>query len=604
MNVDDRYFEVHLNELLNEDLTDESASEHDFAEENDNTDSEQSEREEVPDPNGMEENNEEVQEAGEDDEHSSSSDDNDEQPRYYYGKPQGKNKVRFKWFSKEPSRRGRPVAHNIVILPKVTGAVRALGSTATPSEIWFNFFTPETLNEIIVHTNTKLREIRSKYMDPTRVELRDVDFVELRAVMGLLYYGAVFKSNTEDLRSVYATDGSGREIFRFVMSHKRLEVILYCLRFDDITTRRERKESDKAAPISKVFNDVVSKFRSNYQMGALTCVDEMLCKFRGKCKFRMFMPKKPAKFGLKIMVLSDARTSYCYNAYLYTGKGSDGAGLGDEYKTLSIPSKAVVRLTECIFDTNRNVTADNWFSSIPLASFLLKKGLTYVGTLKKNKAEIPAAFQPNSIREVGSALFGFTKELTLVSFVPSEKKAVILVSSMHHDRSFDNEVKKPTIIMDYNMTKGGVDSLDKQCANYSTARKTHRWPMRILFALLDIVGVNSHVLYNSFKDNEEFYNRCDFMKFLSKELVTPHMQNRLAIASLQTELKLGICRVLDIEMPRNPPQHPQNPVEKSKRRRCYTCPGGRDRKTNIACQRCENPICNECANKFCRHCTP
>ncbi|GBP96769.1 hypothetical protein EVAR_92303_1 [Eumeta japonica] len=39
-------------------------------------------------------------------------------------------------------------------------------------------------------------------------------------------------------------------------------------------------------------------------------------------------------------------------------------------------------------DNSRNVTTDNWYSSIPLAEALFQKGLTTVGTIRKNKREI------------------------------------------------------------------------------------------------------------------------------------------------------------------------------------------------------------------------
>jgi hypothetical protein len=51
-----------------------------------------------------------------------------------------------------------------------------------------------------------------------------------------------------------------------------------------------------------------------------------------------------------------------------------------------------------------------------------------------------------------------------MSFVPKWNKAVILVSSMHDSRVMDEATQKPEIILDYNMTKGGVDTCDKMCA--------------------------------------------------------------------------------------------------------------------------------------------
>ena len=161
----------------------------------------------------------------------------------------------------------------------------------------------------------------------------------------------------------------------------------------------------------------------------------MLLAVKGRCKFVIYMPNKPSKYGIKIMILSDARQFYVYNAYIYHGKGSDGLGLTEVEKKLAVPTQSVLRLVKPIENSNRNVTADNWFSSTPLAEILLQKRLTYLGTLKKNKREIPSEFKPNKNRAVGSSLYGFTKDLTLVSYVPKKDKAVILLSFCHHHAS-------------------------------------------------------------------------------------------------------------------------------------------------------------------------
>ena len=72
---------------------------------------------------------------------------------------------------------------------------------------------------------------------------------------------------------------------------------------------------------------------------------------------------------------------------------------------------------------------DNWFTSVSLADKILDEHkLTIVGTLRKNKAEIPHSFLPNRKKEVLSSQFAFDGEKTLVSFTPKKGKSVILVS--------------------------------------------------------------------------------------------------------------------------------------------------------------------------------
>ncbi|GBP67705.1 hypothetical protein EVAR_40476_1 [Eumeta japonica] len=71
-------------------------------------------------------------------------------------------------------------------------------------------------------------------------------------------------------------------------------------------------------------------------------------------------------------------------------------------KCLSKPIQAVLPLVSPIEGSNRNVTADNWFSSIELVNHLKEKHLSYEGTLKKNKKEIPPEFRPSRQRAIDS----------------------------------------------------------------------------------------------------------------------------------------------------------------------------------------------------------
>ena len=66
------------------------------------------------------------------------------------------------------------------------------------------------------------------------------------------------------------------------------------------------------------------------------------------------------------MSLTDARTQYLANAYIYFGKNSDGIGLTNEEKRLAVPTQSAIRLPKILEGSRRNITADNWFSSLQL----------------------------------------------------------------------------------------------------------------------------------------------------------------------------------------------------------------------------------------------
>lgn len=394
----------------------------------------------------------------------------------------GKN--RFKWSVREVvPLRGRTLRHNIVLqLPGLKQVCRSLGNSAGPKDVWNLLFSENMVGHLVQWTNVKLRSYRIKFKRESRSEIVDTDSTEIRAFLGMLIYSAVFNCNHESIRTIFATDGTGRDIFRCVMSKDRFAVLLTCLRFDNPETRLERRENDPTAPISYIFEQFIENCQNAYSVGQTVCIDEMLVSFRGRCKFKMYLPNKPDKYGLKLMCLTDARNGYLFNSYIYCGKDSDGQGLSEDEKKLSKPTQSVIRLAKPLFQTNRNITADNWFSSVELARTLRENGLTYVGTIKKNKREIPSNFLPNRRRPAGDALYGFTEDLTLLSYSAKKGKATILISSMHHNRENDSESGKPSIICFYNQTKGGVDSLDEKCSKSSSRRRTQRWSMSVFFS--------------------------------------------------------------------------------------------------------------------------
>lgn len=516
----------------------------------------------------------------------------DRNVQYYYGKNN------FKWSSQPFVSRSRTKKHNIIShLPGLRGDAKNLGRNASPIQIWKCLINTEILTEILIHTNAKLSELRLKYKRVNRPELQDLDIVELEAFLGLLYFSAIFKSNSEDLQSLFATDGTGRDIFRCIMSRERVLTILIALRFDHKNDRIERITIDPAAAISNIFNQFVSSCQQQYSIGEYGCVDEMLIGFRGRSKFKMYIPNKPNKYGLKVLILTDARTNYFYNGYIYTGKDSDGRPLTNEEKKLSKPTQSVLRLAQPIMKTNRNITADNWFSSIELIDELFARGITYVGTMKRNKREIPPEFLPDRRRQIGDTIYGFTKNKTLVSHVPKRGKAVVLVSSMHHISAIDTNSRKPEIIAFYNETKGGVDTLDKKCAAYSTSRRTRRWPMAVFYAILDIAGVNSFVLHQSYVDANKI-ERSDFLKLLAKQLVESHLNRRLCNQRLPRELRLNIGRIL-----LKPITHENvNQNTENQRKRCGFCPRKNDKKTKNVCDSCKIPMCDNCRPNICKNC--
>jgi hypothetical protein len=104
--------------------------------------------------------------------------------------------------------------------------------------------------------------------------------------------------------------------------------------------------------------------------------------------------------------------------------------------------------------------------------------------MRKNRKELPPEILRQ--RKQFESAFLFTKDTTLVSYAPKRNKSVVLLSTMHDQVEVDDttEARKPFIILDYNSTKGAVDTFDEEISAYSSMRRTRRWPMRLAFCSL------------------------------------------------------------------------------------------------------------------------
>jgi len=192
--------------------------------------------------------------------------------------------------------------------------------------------------------------------------------------------------------------------------------------------------------------------------------------FRGHAKFKVFIPSKPGKYGLLLRMMTDAKSRYVLNIIPYAGKPADGIR-----EPPGLAQRLVHQFMLPYKGSGRNVTMDRFYTSVELAEELLRDKMTIVGTMNSSRRGVPDRMKASKSHAEPSSSFLFTRELTIVSYVPEENRSVILLSSMHHDNEISNEDnRKPAIILFYNSTKGGVDTVDQMVRYYSCRVKTRR----------------------------------------------------------------------------------------------------------------------------------
>lgn len=389
------------------------------------------------------------------------------------------------WSTTKGQSRGRISAINIVRSNR--GPTRMCRNISDPLLCFNLFIRDEIVDEIVRWTNVEMSVKR--HDNTTKATFKDTTKAEVRALFGILTLSAAMKDNHLSTEELFDSSFSGTR-YVTVMSRDRFDFLIRCLRFDDKSLRASLRQEDPFILIRKVWELFITQRRLNYTPGEHVTIDEQLLAFRGRCLFRMYIPNKLNKYGIKIPMLCDSGTKYMLNAMPYIGRATNTNGLpqGEFY---------VKELSRPLHGTNRNITCDNWFTSVPLAKSLLQVPykLTLVGTIRSNKREIPEEFKNTRSRAVGTSMFCFDRSLTLVSYKPKPSKMVYLLSSCDDEGVINSTTGKPEMIMFYNQTKGGVDTFDQICSNMSCSRKTNRWPMTMLYGILNMAFVNSYVIY-------------------------------------------------------------------------------------------------------------
>ena len=168
------------------------------------------------------------------------------------------------------------------------------------------------LEIIVLHTNEEIDRNNENVKEIAAFQ-NNVDLDELKALLGLLYFTGVQQWNHLHMDELWS-ERFGKKLFRSTMCEKRFKFLLANLRFDDKATRTERLREHKLAPIKELWNAFSANCREYYSPSTNCTIDEQLLSFRGRFHARVYIPNKPDKCGIKIVICNDAQTNYMISA--------------------------------------------------------------------------------------------------------------------------------------------------------------------------------------------------------------------------------------------------------------------------------------------------
>nr|CAI5853098.1 unnamed protein product [Callosobruchus analis] len=168
----------------------------------------------------------------------------------------GKDKT-TRWRKTVPAKNTRTRAHKIIKhLPGTKGDAR---QAMSPYECIKLYISDDIIRAITASTNIYIEKVKAgfqRYCDAKLTNER-----EISALIGILYLIASLRSSRKNLHKLWDNSkGNGVESCYLAFSENRFRFLLRCLRFDDIRNRLERKEIDKLAPITEIFENFSTEF--------------------------------------------------------------------------------------------------------------------------------------------------------------------------------------------------------------------------------------------------------------------------------------------------------------------------------------------------------
>lgn len=378
------------------------------------------------------------------------------------------------------------------IFSKNPGFKVEIPNNATALQYLKLFITDEIIDLIVLETNRNADQVLSKLRltkSSRFSKWTPTDATEIKQFLGLLMWmGLVQMPSLKDywsLKIMYKNS-----VAKNIMSRNRFELILRFWHFSD---NEQAPENDRIFKVRNLILKIVNNFQNAMEPEEMMAVDETMVPFRGRLKFKQYIPGKAHKYGIKLFKLCGAN-GYTYNIQVYAGKGqNNGRGLG---------CNVVMNLTSLYLNAGRTIITDNFYTSLNLANALLENETHLVGTLRCNRVKLP---EVTKSKLKPGQIIGKENLNGVVVAKWRDKRDVTMLSTRHNitmadtgKKNRNNEtIMKPKIIIDYNSGKAGIDLSDQLSSYSSPVRKSIRWYHKVATEiLLGTAVVNALIVHN------------------------------------------------------------------------------------------------------------
>ena len=231
----------------------------------------------------------------------------------------------------------------------------------------------------------------------------------------------------------------------------------------------------------------------------------------------------------------------------------------------------------------------NSFTSTKVAEDLLAKGTTIVGSMNRQRRELPPSAR-NQEAKKGSNTVMKSNNATLTIYQNRSDKNVCILSTM---RPMVTDSKaKPESVTNYIKIKCGVDTLDRKVRKYHSSEKVwpFRWPFAVFYYMLHLAAINAEVLYKQCMGTDKKSTSLDFMMGLISQLRKDHVEGKPCSLPCNPAPQTHTPRRAKRGRPPGP-VHTDAPSKKRRQCQLDRCSGN---KTTEACHECYRRVCGPC----------
>ena len=252
------------------------------------------------------------------------------------------------------------------------------------------FIEDDFLTPAVEATNKKIERYREYFqqhfeMTHHKTECKPIDITEIKAFLGIMYIRASLNLNLMAAGTIFSHK-SITSLFQTTMSCKRCSFLYKFIEFDDLETRPQMWKEDKFACIREFFEKVNNQHAKMCIPSAHLAIDKMLYPYHGVIGTKQYNPNKPAKYGLLYHSLCDSSVQYTYFSISYAGKPDNpnelyvtGTDSYTEYLVINCKRAG----GKAFLSGQKNISMDNYFSSVSIARWCWEPKITVVGTWKQ-----------------------------------------------------------------------------------------------------------------------------------------------------------------------------------------------------------------------------